>query len=104
MSQDVLNILKDLVQKGSSESEENINLIFDRLKEEFDKTTQNSLLEVINKMAEKLYLIRCSIAHLKYKHNHFEFEDSKWDIVVYTTLKIIEELYDLYGRRLEGLN
>lgn len=60
--------------------------------------------EKINqKMAEKLYKIRCSIAHLKYKHNHLNFEIEQWKHIILVMVNIVDELYSIYGNHLEDL-
>lgn len=41
----------------------------------------------------KKYLLRCSIAHLSYRHYHYEFDNAQWNQIIYTVLKVIEELY-----------
>lgn len=55
------------------------------------------------KMAEKLYLIRCSIAHLKYKHNHPNYTVEEWNQILTTMSIVVKELYNIYGNRLSNL-
>ncbi|MFF2501086.1 hypothetical protein [Peribacillus sp. NPDC058075] len=103
ISQDTLKSLKELVQNKTTKCESDISLLFSKLEKEFNRNSNESLLDIAEKMAEKLYEIRCNIAHLKYKHNHVDFDDNQWNEVIFIILNIIEELYDIYGKRLEEL-
>ncbi|MDU0812519.1 hypothetical protein [Bacillus siamensis] len=104
ISQDTLKSLKKLVLENKmSKSEDDISLLFGKLEKEFNESSNENLSGITEKMAEKLYEIRCNIAHLKYKHNHVNFNDKQWNEIIFSILSIIEELYDIYGKRLEEL-
>lgn len=103
ISQDALKSIKELIENKNSKNEYNVNSLFNKLEEEFSKNLNESALDIAEKMAEKLYEIRCSIAHLKYKHTHVNFDDAKWNEIIFVILNIIEELYDMYGKLLEEL-
>ncbi|MEC3619697.1 hypothetical protein P9152_05850 [Bacillus subtilis] len=103
ISQDTLKSLKELVENKMTKNEDDISLLFGKLEKEFNKNCNENLLGITEKMAEKLYEIRCNIAHLKYKHNHVNFNDKQWNEIIFIILNIIEELYDIYGKRLDEL-
>ncbi|RHW40376.1 hypothetical protein D1B31_12575 [Neobacillus notoginsengisoli] len=104
LSQETLNNLKDLVENNTTANESEISFLFNKLKKEFTRSSEDNLIEISEKMAEKLYTIRCNIAHLSYKHNHVDYDDEQWNNIIFIILNIIEELYDIYGKRLEELS
>lgn len=86
LSVEKLSELKKLLEKDNGENE--VLITDEKMKE---------------KMAEKLYLIRCSIAHLKYKHNHPNYTVEEWNQILMTMGTIIKELYSIYGNKLSNL-
>ncbi|MDA2671289.1 hypothetical protein PDQ76_21010 [Bacillus cereus] len=104
LSQEMLNNLKELVVSKTTKSDSELDFVFNKLKKEFERNADDNLIEITEKMAERLYTIRCNIAHLSYKHNHLDYDDRQWNEIIFIILNIIEELYDIYGNRLEELN
>lgn len=105
INQEVLSALKEAVIKQKDSTHLDMDLL-NRLREGFKKVKNNSddLLKINKQMAEKLYTIRCNIAHLKYRHDHVNFNENQWQRIIFVILNIIEELYDLFGERLEELS
>lgn len=103
ISQDALSSLKEAIDKEDSSFGDDL---LKRLREELnqEKESSENIMKISREMAEKLYQIRCNIAHLKYKHDHVSFEEDQWQKIVYVILNIIDELYNLYGERLEELS
>jgi len=60
--------------------------------------------KIKERTAEKVYEIRCKIAHLKYKHSNNNFDDTNWNIIIKNICDIIGELYNKYSACLNDLS
>jgi hypothetical protein len=88
-STEQLKILRNCFNGSSGEQQEALE------EEEAEKLKE--------KMADKFYDIRCSIAHLKYKHNYPAFNENDWNSLITTICVVIRELYEIYGERLASI-
>lgn len=96
---DQLKILKDYFDSKNNPEEK----LEDEAGKEVSALQEKEIKSIKKNMADKLYQIRCDIAHLKYKHNHPNYTDEEWNLLITTMAMVIRELYDIYGTRLSSI-